>query len=347
MGRERCAANLGGPNGARAGNVGPWGDRGAVQRDHSVDQMALEQLVQTQYGVVARGQALACGMTNRMLQHRLRPGGPWQKVLPGVYLTVTGAMSLEQREMAALLHAGPRSALTGLAAARRFGISGFTGSVVDVLVPAKLNPQSIAFVRVRRTWRMPAEVCVDGPMRYAQPGRAVADAARSLTATRDVRALAAQAVQRQVCTVSMLATELEEGPRKGSAQLRAAVEEVQAGLRSVPEGDLRRVLRRSDLPMPEFNARLYCGKELVAVVDAWWEEAGVGVEADSKEYHYSAEDWQRTMERHDRLVAQGVLLLHFSPQKIRTEPGEVVERIRAALKAGRERPPLPITSRRR
>jgi very-short-patch-repair endonuclease len=76
----------------------------------------------------------------------------------------------------------------------------------------------------------------------------------------------------------------------------------------------------------------------VAVADAWWEEAGVAVEVDSKEYHYSAEDWQQTMRRHDRLVAQGVLLLHFTPKQIRTAPDEVVAQIRAALAAGRQRP---------
>jgi very-short-patch-repair endonuclease len=96
-----------------------------------------------------------------------------------------------------------------------------------------------------------------------------------------------------------------------------------------------------------FNARLYCQGKLVAVADAWWEEAGVVVEVDSREYHFSAEDWQATMRRHDRLVARGVLVLHFTPAQIRNAPEEVVGQIRAALAAGRGRAPLPITGRRR
>ena len=63
---------------------------------------------------------------------------------------------------------------------------------------------------------------------------------------------------------------------------------------------------------------------------------------DSREYHYSADDWQRTMRRHDRLVARGVLLLHFTPQRIRTDPDAIVLEILSALAAGRRRPPLPI-----
>jgi very-short-patch-repair endonuclease len=98
--------------------------------------------------------------------------------------------------------------------------------------------------------------------------------------------------------------------------------------------------------MPMFNARLYHHQHsLIAVVDAWWEGAGVAAEVDSREYHYNAEDWQNTMRRHDRLVAHGVLLLHFTPRQIRTEPAEVTAQIRAALEAGRERAPLALTTR--
>ena len=249
--------------------------------------------------------------------------------------------------MAALLHAGPRSVITGLAAARRHGITALDSKTVDVLVPSTASPQSTGFVRVWRTWRMPEQVCVDGQDRYVLPARAVADAARSLSVARDVRVLVAQAIQWQLCSVESLAIELEEGPSRGSRFLRAALEEVRAGIRSAPEGDLRDLIRRAKIPMPVFNARLYCGGKLVAVVDAWWEEAGVGAEVDSREYHYSAEDWQRTMRRHDRLVARGVLLLHFTPAQIRDAPEEVAGQIRAALAAGRGRAPLPITGRRR
>ncbi|HEX4257982.1 MAG TPA: hypothetical protein VH089_23025, partial [Streptosporangiaceae bacterium] len=92
--------------------------------------------------------------------------------------------------------------------------------------------------------------------------------------------------------------------------------------------------------------RLHVGTSLIAVADAWWEDAGVVAEVDSRAYHYSAEDWQKTMQRHDRLAAHGVLLLHFTPAQIRTAPQEVVEQIRAALVAGRKRPRLAITTRR-
>jgi hypothetical protein len=284
-------------------------------------------------------------MTDGMLGHRIRTGGPWRKLLPGVYITVTGVVSAEQREMAALLHAGPRSVLTGLAATRRHGLKALTSSTVDVLVPSTASPQSTGFVRVRRSWRMPEQVCVDGEIRYVLAARGVADAARSLTSGREVRVLVAQAIQQQRCTIGRLTIELEQGAARGSAPLRAALAEVGDGVRSVPEGDLRTLLRRGRVPMPQFNARLYEDGKLIAVVDAWWADAGVAAEVDSREYHYSAEDWQQTMRRHDRLVARGVLLLHFTPSQIRSAPEEVITQVRAALAAGRGRARLPIVTR--
>ena len=294
-----------------------------MPRKTHFEQERLTELVRRQHGVISRDQALGCGLTRKALAYRIRAGGPWQRLLPGVYLAGTGTASAEQRNVAALLHAGPRSVLTGLAAVQRHSFRVAAPGVVTVLVPAAARRQSVRFVQVQRTTRMPADFCVDG----------------------EVRALVAQAIQRQRCSIAMLVDELEQGPAKGSGLLRAALAEVKAGIRSVPEGDLRVLLRRGRVPEPLFNARLYAGETLIAVADTWWPEAGVVGEVDSREYHYSAEDWQGTMRRHDRLVAHGVLLLHFTPKQIRGQPEEVVAQIRAALAAGRGRPRLPITHR--
>ena len=316
-----------------------------MPRKAHFEQERLTELVRRQHGVISRDQALGCGLTRKALAYRIRAGGPWQRLLPGVYLAGTGTASAEQRNVAALLHAGPRSVLTGLAAVQRHSFRVAAPGVVTVLVPAAARRQSVGFVQVQRTTRMPADFCVDGEVRFVLAARAVADAARSIRSGREVRALVAQAIQQQRCSIAMLVDELDQGPAKGSGLLRAALAEVEVGIRSVPEGYLRALLKRARVPMPVFNARLYVGSTLIAVADAWWPEAGVVAEVDSREYHYSAEDWQGTMRRHDRLVAHGVLLLHFTPKQIRGQPEEVVAQIRAALAAGRGRARLPITHR--
>ena len=174
------------------------------------------------------------------------------------------------------------------------------------------------------------------------PARAVADAARQLRDIRDVRTVVAAAVQCQRVSVAELAAELEQGPTAGSAQFRAALVEVADGIRSSAEADLRKLIKRSGLPDPLYNAGLFVGEEFIAKPDAWWPEAGVAVEVDSRQWHLSPADWERTMARHSRMSALGITVLHYPPRRLHAEPRVIVAEIRAALDVGRRRPPLPI-----
>jgi len=305
------------------------------------DQLALSQLLTRQNLVITRQQALDCGLHYDVVHRRLRAGGQWQRILPGVYLTVTGTPTPDQRDTAALLYAGPGSTLTGAAALRRHGMR-IQSDSVDVLVPASRQRQNVGYVVVHRTSRLPPLVCYVGPVQYALAARAVADAALGLRELRDVRAVVAAAVQSGRCTVEQLAAELKSGPVRGSALFRVALAEVADGAWSGPEAELLDLIKRGRLPTPLLNARLFAGDELLARPDAWWPDVGVAVEVDSKEWHLSPESWERTMRRHARMTARGILVLHFTPRQIRKEPDDVLATIRQALSGRRGQPAPPI-----
>ncbi|HLI39270.1 MAG TPA: hypothetical protein VKV80_18320 [Streptosporangiaceae bacterium] len=91
-------------------------------RSTALDHDALADTLRRQHDVISREQALACGMTCSALWHRVRPGGRWHTILPGVYLSSGGTPTAGQRDMAALLHAGPGSVITGASALLRHGI---------------------------------------------------------------------------------------------------------------------------------------------------------------------------------------------------------------------------------
>jgi len=303
----------------------------------------MNRILIEQHLVISRRQALACGMSPRALNIRVTPSGPWQRLLPGVYLTVTGTVTQEHREMAALLYAGSESLITGVAAMRRHRLHPPGPDVVDLLIPWTQRRQSMAYVRVHRTRRLPPRWFVTGKIRFAMAPRAVADAARSMTRFDDVRAVVCEAVQRKVCTLAELEAELAAGLPVPSALLRAALAEVADGVRSVAEADFRTLILRSDLPRPVFNARLIdVDGTLIAVTDAWWQEAGVAAEIDSRAYHLAASDQDRSTDRHDKLTAHGILALHFSPRRVKDDPVGVLREIRQAIGKGLERPPLPI-----
>jgi hypothetical protein len=314
-----------------------------MPRKSEFDVARLNGLLQEQNRVISRAQVSACAMSRRALEMRISSTGPWQRMLPGVYVAVTGTVTQDQREMAALLYAGPASLITGWTAVRRHRLRSPGPDLVDVLIPEDRRRQSTAFVRVHRTTRMPERMFTTGRIRFAEPPRAVVDAARFLTRFDDVRAVVCEAVQRGTCSVSDLAAELSAGPSAGSALLRRALAEVSDGVRSVAEGDFRSLILGSGLPKPMFNARLFdADGTFIAMVDGWWQEAGVAGEVDSRAYHLSAADQDRTAERHDRLVAHGILPLHFSPNRIRTDAEGVIADIRQAIEKGLNRPPLPI-----
>jgi hypothetical protein len=310
------------------------------------DMERLRRVLKEQRQVVTREQALRCGMPRSTLTRRVAPDGPWQRLLPGVYIAVTGTVTQDQREIAALLYAGPRSLITGPAAVRRHRLHSAGPDVVDVLIPwAGRRRQSTGFVRVHRTRRMPELAYVTGPIRFAKPARAVADTARSLARFDDVRGIVCDAVQRQACTVAELAEELQAGPAKGATWFREALAEIGEGVRSVAEADARVLILRSDLPKPMFNAQLFDADGVfIATVDAWWQEAGVAAEVDSRAYHFSAKDQDDTTDRHDRLIGYGIFPLHFSPRRIKTDGPGVISDIRSAIAKGLARPPLPITA---
>jgi len=307
------------------------------------DRDALDRLLTEQLDVIARHQALTVGLSDNALRHRLRPGGPWRSLLPGVYLAATGAPTTLQQEMAALLYAGSDSVITGPAALRCHHIRGELTDVVDVLVPARRQRRDVRFVRLHRTTRIPGRTWLAGPVRYVMPARAVADAVRGLTSLRDVRAVVADAVQRRRCAIHDLAAELTEGPHVGSALFREALTDVMGGIRSVAEADLKDLLARSGLPMPLFNPSVYDGSgTFVARPDAWWPELGIAVEVDSREWHMSPEDHAETLARGRRMARHQMIVLRFTPKQIRSEPAVVIGDIKAALDGARGRTPLTL-----
>jgi hypothetical protein len=302
----------------------------------------LSRVLRENEGVITRAQAVGCGLSPAEIRHRIRPDGPWQRLLAGVYLAVTGTPTQRQTEIAALRRAGPASVLTSIAALGHHGVRTPRSTYVTVLVPVAQRRQGEGFARIWATTRMPEFVFTDGAVRFAEAARAVADAARELGSFREVRAVAADAVQRRRCRIDQLADELRHAPVRQSAWLRRTLAEVADGIRSAAEGDLRNLIRAAGLPPPMFNARLYIGPDLLAVPDAWWPDAGVAVEVESREWHLSPEDWERTMSRSRRMGAKGILLVQASPHQIKTEAERIVADIWDALEAGRARPPLAI-----
>ena len=149
-----------------------------------------------QFNVIARWQAKRYGLTDGQLRQRLGVGGPWQRILPGIYVAATGTVTTEQRQMAALLYAGQGAVLTGAAAVRQHRLACAGGNDVEVLVPMSSRVKGYGYVRIRRTKRMPSGTLSIKKLVFAPLDRAVGDAARAMLKPEEVRALVSEALLR-------------------------------------------------------------------------------------------------------------------------------------------------------
>ena len=100
-------------------------------------------------------------------------------------------------------------------------------------------------------------------------------------------------------------------------------------------GMLKDLIKRARLPMPMFNARLTrADGSFLAVAAAWWADAGVAVEIESREWHLRPADWERTMKRHAEMISQGSQPCQAGTSAL--APGATTARAWASSRAGRQ-----------
>jgi len=288
-----------------------------------VTEFDVDRLIQRQHGLITRRQAIEHGLSDKALRHRV--GARWQRLLPGVYAAFSGPVPDDVGLHAALLFAGPDAQLHSVTAAVRYRIRYLPKDPqTHILVPHEQHTSDRPGLVVHRTHRMPRPVTVNG-LRCAPAARAVIDLSRGLTSLRDVRAILADTVQRRYARIEQLELELAHGHSAGSALPRRAVADLVAGCRSAPECELRDLVSNSKvLPEPRWNAPVRLGGRLLGIADAWWPEALMAAEVNSREHHFAEADWEATMQRQAGFAAHGILVVPVSPARLRSAPGAVL-----------------------
>jgi hypothetical protein len=291
-------------------------------------------------GVIPARVLVAHGVPESTVYARCRPGGPWQLLLPGIVLLTSGVASQDQMASAGLLYSGPKAIVTGIEAARRLGVRRIppADGRLHLLVPHGQQPASTRFVIVERTRRMPQAIHRGG-IPLAPAARALADAARRTSDAADITEMFADAVQRGLCTVGNLVTEINEAQRRGTAVPRAVLLGVSAGARSAAEADAMAIWKRTGLPEPMWNVDVYGpGGTFLGMADGWWDDIALLWEINSYAFHLSPADYAREQEREARFVAAGVPVFPSTPTRLRKEAAAVVAELRAAYAEAAKRP---------
>ncbi|MGV9269673.1 hypothetical protein ACWDRR_34045 [Kitasatospora sp. NPDC003701] len=321
---------------------------------------SLEELAKRQQNVITASQLRARGVPARVVTEHCRRGGPWQRLLPRVYLLQSGEPTPEQRMWAALLYAAQNgreegrregAVITGTAALALYGFAAVprlpavTG--VDVLVPRQRRLKDAGEVRIRRTERELVASSVHG-LACAPVARAVADALREWTAegaapefgegvALPVRAVLREAVERPDirCTVRELAAELTESGLAADLRVRAALDELLAAERDAVLERLGALVDEWLLPAPLTGPELRMrGGTYIAVPDLYWPKAGVAVEVDSDLRCVSEGEAAWVRGGQHRMEYLGVRLVHVSGVRLAAEPDAVGAELREAFRLG-------------
>lgn len=233
---------------------------------------------------------------------------------------------------AAAADIGARGYFAGQTAAQLYGLDGFTGDQVQLLVPyghRNVSPSAVIH-RTRRPipradWRF-----VDG-FRVLTPERTILDGSLFGFTKLELERAIDSAVRRRLVSLTRLrARALERrGPgRGGSRKLLDAL--MDAGGESYLERAFLRLVRRARLPRPDLQMVYRDGHRTIARVDALFGGALV-VEVAGHATHATRRQRQVDAQRHTELTLRGLRVLLFTYEDVLERPDWVIAQLRAAL----------------
>ncbi|CAL9445362.1 hypothetical protein [Streptomyces sp. enrichment culture] len=326
----------------------------------------LRHLSQVHRRVLTAAQLRSHGVTAAEVSEQCRAGGPWQQILPGVFLLHPGPPTSEERLHAVLLYTAretPKAGvptqpgadephrpgyteamITGLAALNLHGFSAAPPLTalerIDVLVPRLRRLRSTGCVSIVRTPALPVPCQITG-LPVAPVPRALADAVARLSDASAVRRLLTEAVRGGHCEPASVVRELNQARLLGRPHVVDAVDSLLAEGRAIAEDRLYRMVREYGLPDPVWNVDLRLpGGPHLGGVDAYWPEQAVAVELDTRAPRQDEDAlWSEYARKREHLERLGITVVHVTPKKLRDAMEQQATVVRTALMASGDRDP--------
>jgi predicted transcriptional regulator of viral defense system len=249
----------------------------------------LRTVAERQNGVFTAVDAHRAGYGHPEIRH-LCGSGRWHRLRRGVYVTADDLLRAEddgrrhQLECLAVLLAldRPMTAISHLSAARLWGLPVRRRQDSEVRLTDPAHGRRGRGFRMTRAPLELDEVRTRGAVRLTTPARTLIDCAREdpledAVVAMDAGLLAGKVTRQELQAAAARARRWPGGPRADRA-LFLADGRAESPLET--RGRLRLVGAR--LPVPELQVEIRVGDRLIAVVDAWFEDAAVAVEFDGR-----------------------------------------------------------------
>lgn len=301
-------------------------------------------------GLLTLSQLKAAGCSPDAAERQVR-AQRWQRPARAVYALHERELTGLELGRAASLLTGTPVVISGLVVLRELGLRWIPARphVLALVEPAVRTPSSGQVVLRRtkqlgdlQTWRRAG-------LDLAPPARAIVDGARELDRLQDVRGVVLGAVTDGWADVEELRTVLAATQRNGSGLCRRALLDAERGCASPPEAELVDALIGCGQPF-YVNPELWLDGRLLGMPDVWLVGTGTGGEVESRERHEGDDaDVESTYDRHERMTAPGIELVHLSVRRIRADVHEaaahLLRRAAAAARSRLEPPGLVVVPR--
>lgn len=299
----------------------------------------MRRLAEQQHGVVSRSQVRHLGADRKSLSRRLHTE-EWVAPTREVLRIVGSLPGFHQTCMIAALHFGDGSVISGVTAARLWGLPGFSSPVIEASRQRRRATHQRQGIQVvlHRPRLLPEHHCtsVQG-IPVTTVARTLFDLAGALHPGRTERALD-NALTRKLVGVGLetmraVTIELLEHGRTGSALMRRLLMARGAGYippASGLEARFLAVLARAGVETPECQVDLG-GDCWIGRVDHHFRRWHIVAEIDSELHHSSKLDREGDARRDDALRAAGFEVLRFTEEQVWEHPDEVVAEVRGAI----------------
>ena len=295
-----------------------------------VDHRRIDELARRQHGLVARSQLIELGLNDSAI-HRRRRNGHLIAAGHGVYRLAGAPTSWRQLVMAAVLRA-PLNALASHRTAIALHDLGVRGGVIEI-VAERHHRSAPSGVRSHESRDLPPvdRWEVDG-IAVTSIDRTLIDIGRYWPHSR-VGALLDLAVRDGLTSYERFADRFAALARRGRDGIGTARRVLEA--RGFDDGwgfeaAMSRALRAAGLPAPtrehlvEVDGNRY-------YIDFAYPEVGLGIECDSTMWHTLPYQFEADLRRQNHLIRSGMLLLRYTPSRLRDDRAAVIDEISDAL----------------
>ncbi len=264
-------------------------------------------------------------------------GGRWRRVEHGVYLMMGADLDWHTRQLAAVLAAGPGAAASHFAAARLWGLPGFSRAPVELSIPRGTRFRRPGIRTHESTDLERCTIVRRQLVPVTDANRTLLDVARFVGDPRSTRVIEA-ARRQQLVTWSTLISTLAAHARRGRPGIQRLRRVILAGAQreEVTDTDMELLvlglLHEAGLPEPALHHRIHDGSRFVAEVDLAYPQWKIAIECDGS-VHLDPEVHERDLARQNDLVLLGWTVLRFSWERVRARPLAVVSEVRAAVDA--------------